>query len=1143
MDTCIAITAMAGIFPGTEGAVSLNGYWQNVRRARPAKLHSLESKWKIPRESYFDPNPGVPYRTYMDSAYVISDDAGSNQIELGQRVLGDLLGSVKHTILPDAQRTGLCVATLWTDASYFTADANRMFGKFHTGTDASQDRHFGPGDQIAALTKAVNIEGPALAVDTACASSLYALDAAIGLIETGRADAVAVMGLNAFLPSFLYFGFSRLTALSPASQILPFSAQASGIIPAEAVAAILVEPLAQALAAGRAVLAVVRGLGLSADGGDRSVFAPSPSGQHLAYQRAYRTVDPASVDYVEAHGTATVLGDQTEIESLHKFFGPFRNSVPLPIGSAKALIGHTLAAAGVASLIKALCMIRDRVIPPHIPVHPHPRIHGTCLHLPTEAAPWPQAPDRCVAVSSFGFGGSNAHLVLGPAEPRDIENAKTGTRRFSPVAILSLEATIGKAHGTPQVAHMLSQDKAPVDKFPWHRFSGDSARAKPDTAPGNFFPDRLETEAHGLRMGPKPLSRLDPWQRLLLNAVQHTIQSAPARPEPEDTAVVVCGNLGGETGLQLSRHYLSHFTGGTCQNERYGRLEPGLEVIASGLPSLASGFPAFHFGLKGFHELLSGGSGSFWEALALAPWWLDGKCSTLILAGGRLIKSPLDLEGQRSPQAEGVAAFLLEAEDSDANAQQSPIAVIHAIVPCEPATVESLESACLRAGLPPPSLSTVEISQLEPDAAGAQTGQAQQVCGFLAEGTGVEAILKVLLTPGLGWKAIEIRAGSRPIGWVFLEKRREVTPRHFAPLRPLEVEFQTSLPSPVAPPAPANGSAAEYFLKWQQASQAAMISFLKAQSGLAKHLSPAAEAPIRPLQSLLRSDNNIVIRQPVRKPDGSASATLLVDESHTYFFDHDLDHVPGILMVEGVLQLVESLIPNRNFVCALELSFKRFCEKDAPVLLTARSGSEPEHSSYIVDISQDEAEVARCKLKACPVAARNPDTSVRPGASRRARTPDPRYLHKRHKENVLITELKEMTPGQLYGCELLAPPAGHILSQGSDNSYSLLYLLETTRQFVMLVAHMLEKIPLHMPMNLLRISLQLDQPVPRTEHLRFLCCRQPVQRLGNMTIADISLELHTASGRIGSSAIKAQVVDQEVYLKQRGLKPEIRGRT
>ncbi|MFN0104692.1 MAG: beta-ketoacyl synthase N-terminal-like domain-containing protein [Bryobacteraceae bacterium] len=1093
------ITGAAGIFPGQRGPQPLEGFWRDVRQAQPARLSSLERRWGLTREQYYSAKPGTEYRTYLDVAYTISPESGcDSDVGLGAAVVRDLLSKGKE---PDKRRTGLCLATLWTEQEYLRADTEYVItGEKPAGLSAAAR-----DVQAGALAAALGLEGPAIAVDTACASSLYAIDAAMGLIDTGAADSVVVIGLNSHIPPFLYLGFSKLTALSPRGRILPFSQDASGIIISEAVAAILVEPRDRAERSGRRPLASIRGLGLSADGGEQSVFAPGPRGQHLAYERAYKTFDPSQIAYVEAHGTATVLGDNTEIDSLDRFFGEHMRGRKMPIGSAKALIGHSLGTAGLVSVVKALRMIEDGVIPPHIPVEPNARLERSCLRLPAAAEPWPDAlPVRAVGVSSFGFGGANAHLVL--AQPMAVPVSETRRpAQWRPLAIGDAAGTLGPAHGHENLRAMFAEPPQKAATFPTQRFWREGEHGV--AATGHFLPGDLELEGQGQRMGPNGLRRMDPFQRLTIEQARAVLADCP---EPsQDVGIVCCSNLGGETGVQLSRHFSAQLTGRFDYRERYADFKPWLEAIASSLPSLASGFAAYHLGIKGFHETISGDASSFWRLLRLSGYWLEHRCKVLVLTAGRHIKSPLDLsEGIHEP-GEGAGALLLRPLEAD----NDPVAVITGFVPAGDARGIALPEC-------------MEICQLDGSTPASQRGEAQKRSGFLNEATGMESILHVLLRPGIGARGIEIRDGARTVAYVLIDKRRELRKHPATPHMPVAVQFQppAATPIPVAEPSP--------FLLWQQETELALRTFIRTQAQMSALLSGPTSAPqALTLATLRRDPRNIVLGTPRVGPEGEMAAALLVDENHPYFFDHPLDHVPGILMLEGILQLAELNMGAGEYLQSIDLKFRKFCEKDRPAEMRARP-SGPRAST--IEVEQDGAVLATCGVETAPIPAdiALPRHDTGPGL---VRFGDPRMLHKRDPENVLVTEYSPVRGRDAFQCDLLPPADGHILSEGTARHLSMLYILETARQFIMLLAHVHEGIPLDQPMNLIRIKVWQNRPIPRQARLRFECAKQPVQRIGGMVLAELELTLKSGGHTLGGARIKSQVVDKETYLQQRGL--------
>jgi enediyne polyketide synthase len=258
-----------------------------------------------------------------------------------------------------------------------------------------------------------DLHGGAYVVDAACASSLLAVADAAEHVSAGRADAAIVGAVDLSLDPFELVGFSRNGALAT-DDMRVFDARSAGFWPGEGAGFAVLMRHDDALRQQLPVLAVLRGWGISTDGAG-GFTRPAVSGQLTALRRAYDRagIDPADVGYVEAHGTGTAVGDPVEVRALATMRGNAR--APLPIGSIKANIGHTKAAAGLAGLIKAVCAVRDGVIPPHVSCDvPHPvfrEVDGSVYPAP-DARPWLGSLPRIAGISGFGFGGINAHLVL-----------------------------------------------------------------------------------------------------------------------------------------------------------------------------------------------------------------------------------------------------------------------------------------------------------------------------------------------------------------------------------------------------------------------------------------------------------------------------------------------------------------------------------------------------------------------------------------------------------------------------------------------------------------------------------------------------------------------------------------------------------
>ena len=308
------------------------------------------------------------------------------------------------------------------------------------------------------VAAARGFHGGALAVDGACASSLAAIELGSRSLRDRSSDMV-VAGAVAFnlLPEY-YIALSMLGALSPRA-VPAFHVGTKGFVPAEGAGAVVLKRFSDARRDGDRVYAIIRGIGLSSDGRGTSIFAPSTLGQQLAMRRALDAAgaEASSIDLIEAHGAGTVLGDRAEMEGYAAIYAARERSAPLSVGSIKSQIGHLSSAAGVAGLIKAALALRQRTLPPSVGsgvINPELSMGGLPIELATRARPWvvPPGRPRRAAVSAFGIGGVNYHVVL--EEP---DHVAARLRRTLPVTL---------KHPAPLPAHGTLADRFTVELTP-----------------------------------------------------------------------------------------------------------------------------------------------------------------------------------------------------------------------------------------------------------------------------------------------------------------------------------------------------------------------------------------------------------------------------------------------------------------------------------------------------------------------------------------------------------------------------------------------------------------------------------------------------------------------------------------------------
>ena len=271
-----------------------------------------------------------------------------------------------------------------------------------------------------------DLMGPSYTVDAACASSLVALANGVADLRAGRCDVAVVGGVQVSTPALIYLVFCQLGAISRSGRILPFDRRADGTLLGEGLAMLVLRRREDAERDGDRIYALVDGVGVASDGRGPGLLAPRQDGEVLAIRRAYEDagVPPRSIGLLEAHGTATPVGDATEVAAIRDVFGePDDDGPHIALGSVKSMIGHVIPASGAAGLVKLALALHERVLPPTLCEEPDPDLglDRTACYLNTRPRPWVHGADhpRRAGINAFGFGGINAHAVLeeyaGPA--------------------------------------------------------------------------------------------------------------------------------------------------------------------------------------------------------------------------------------------------------------------------------------------------------------------------------------------------------------------------------------------------------------------------------------------------------------------------------------------------------------------------------------------------------------------------------------------------------------------------------------------------------------------------------------------------------------------------------------------------------
>ncbi|MEV0522617.1 beta-ketoacyl synthase N-terminal-like domain-containing protein [Streptomyces sp. NPDC050439] len=334
--------------------------------------------------------------------------------------------AVDHAALPVPSLAG-------TRTGVFVGISGNEYAHLTTADPESVGAWTPPGAALSVaanrLSYVLDLRGPSMAVDTACSSSLVAVHHAVRSLGAGESDMALAAGVNLLLSPAVTLGFQRAGALAADGRCKAFDASADGMVRGEGCGVVVLKRLADAERDGDRVLAVIESTAVNSDGRSNGLTAPSADAQRTLLEQCHAAGSPASVDYVEAHGTGTALGDPIEASALSAALGAGQGRAadqPLLIGSVKTNIGHLEAAAGIAGLIKTVLALHHDEIPPHLHFtapSPHADLDALGLRVVTGPEPWPRYSGTARAgVSAFGFGGTNAHVVLaehrGPRGPR-----------------------------------------------------------------------------------------------------------------------------------------------------------------------------------------------------------------------------------------------------------------------------------------------------------------------------------------------------------------------------------------------------------------------------------------------------------------------------------------------------------------------------------------------------------------------------------------------------------------------------------------------------------------------------------------------------------------------------------------------------
>ncbi|MFI5345001.1 MAG: beta-ketoacyl synthase N-terminal-like domain-containing protein [Elusimicrobiota bacterium] len=567
----IAIVGAGGIFPD---APTPERFWENLVARRCAAKDVPAGRWPIDPASVLDPVRGAEDKLYslkacfvedfsfdpsglaLDRSWILSlDPAFHFALHAARTAMNEA-----KLAAGDRERVGVVIGQLAlpTDAaSAYARDLLRpgferealSLTPSRAGAAVNPANRFVAGLPGGVLAKAFGLGGGSWTLDAACASSLYAFKFAMEELRAGRADAMLAGGVSRPESLYTQMGFAQLRALSPSGAPSPFDAAADGLVVGEGAGMFVLKRLSDAQRDGDRIRGVLTGGGLSNDVGG-SLLAPNTVGQLRAMRAAYKeaALSPSQIDFVECHATGTPTGDPVEVASLKALWGERGwTAGQCALGSVKSNVGHLLTAAGSAGLMKVLLAFEHEIVPPNANFRtPNPAagLDGSPFRVPTEAAPWARRDaktPRRAALSAFGFGGINAHLLVESApEPRAAARKSAHKRPEAthvPVAIVGMDARFGGLTGLRRFQEAVLAGAAPEPAAAEGRWWGADA---PAGFAGRFLSE-LGSDAAAFRIPPKELSEMLPQQLLALQSAAAAIGDARLPEDGRDRTGVFLG--------------------------------------------------------------------------------------------------------------------------------------------------------------------------------------------------------------------------------------------------------------------------------------------------------------------------------------------------------------------------------------------------------------------------------------------------------------------------------------------------------------------------------------------------------------------------------------------------------------------------
>lgn len=564
----VAIVGIGGEFPSSP---SLDRFWSNIVSNTDTAREAPAGRWLLDTDDVYDPEVGAADKVYSRKACFLEDennhtaldglDISSADLAALDPMFRLLLRVGKHTLSDqgghgfDKSNAGIIIGNLALPSEKSSQLSRYLLGQAFTEQLTEYELSL-PEDPVAPvnryvaglpasiLARALGFGGTCFTVDAACASSLYAIKLAVDELVSGRADAMLAGGLSR--PDSLYtqMGFSQLRALSPTGTCSPFSVGGNGLVVGEGCGLVMLKRLEDAVRDGDRIYATIKGIGLSNDL-EGNLLAPASEGQLRAMQSAYKQAgwQPSDVDLIECHATGTPVGDKVEFSSLSSLWkGNSWRPGQCVIGSVKANIGHLLTAAGSAALIKTLLAMKNEILPP-MANFTEPGAGIDLDHSPfrilNQPSRWDSTTDkpRRAAVSAFGFGGINAHLLIEEWKPEHKSKKQVASHplfqlKSEPIAIVGMGSQFGQWENLAQFSKRTlgnTEEVAPVSPPGWWGVEqGEWFKKQGYTSNSfkGFLVPRVSTVPGEFRIPPTEFAEMLPRQLLMLKIAAAALNDA-----------------------------------------------------------------------------------------------------------------------------------------------------------------------------------------------------------------------------------------------------------------------------------------------------------------------------------------------------------------------------------------------------------------------------------------------------------------------------------------------------------------------------------------------------------------------------------------------------------------------------------------